>query len=83
MCNDPRAVDTIIDVPIVGLKLRHALIFSTFEELRGGESFHIVTDHDPTSLFYRLGEEYPGIFDWVYEKRGPDIWKIRVDRLVP
>jgi uncharacterized protein (DUF2249 family) len=48
-----------------------------------GESFHIVNDHDPKPLFYQFSAEYPGIFDWVYEERGPEVWKVRIDRLVP
>ena len=52
-------------------------------ESGGGESFHIVNDHDPKPLFHKFSAEYPGIFEWVYEERGPDVWKVRIDRLVP
>ena len=83
MCNDCQAADTVIDVRGIAPRLRHPLIFSTFEDLGGGESFHIVNDHDPKPLFHKFSAEYPGIFEWVYEERGPDVWKVRIDRLVP
>ena len=72
MCNDCQAADTVIDVRGIAPRLRHPLIFSTFENLGGGESFHIVNDHDPKPLFHKFSAEYPGIFEWVYEERGPD-----------
>ena len=82
MCNDCQPTATIIDVRAITPKLRHPLIFSTFENLGGGESFHIVNDHDPKPLFYQFSAEYPGTFDWTYEERGPDLWKVRIERRV-
>ena len=83
MCNDCQDNSTIIDVRQIASRFRHPLIFSTFESLGGGESLHIVNDHDPRPLFFLFSAEYPGIFDWVYEERGPEVWKVRIDRLVP
>lgn len=83
MCNDCQTTSTIIDVRTIEPKLRHPLIFTTFENLGGGESFRIVNDHDPKPLFYQFSAEYPTMFEWVYEEEGPDLWKVRIDRLVP
>ncbi|MDP1731310.1 MAG: DUF2249 domain-containing protein [Devosia sp.] len=82
MCNDCQTTETIIDVRQIAPRLRHPLIFSTFENLNGGESFLLVNDHDPKPLFYQFSAEYPGIFEWVYQERGPDVWQVRVSRLV-
>lgn len=83
MCNDCQPTPTVIDVRAIAPKLRHPLIFSTFENLGGGESFQIVNDHDPKPLFYQFSAEYPGIFEWTYEEQGPELWKVRIDRVVP
>jgi uncharacterized protein (DUF2249 family) len=36
-----------LDVREVAPRVRHPLIFSTFDELQAGESFVLVNDHDP------------------------------------
>lgn len=82
MCNDCQSTETIIDVRTVAPRLRHPLIFSTFEGLEGGESLRLVNDHDPRPLFYQFSAEYPGVFEWTYEQAGPDVWQVRIDRLV-
>lgn len=73
----------VIDVRTVVPRERHPLIFSTFEALGAGESFTLVNDHDPKPLFYQFSAEYPGIFEWTYEEQGPELWKVRIDRVVP
>ena len=82
MCSDCDSTETVIDVRQISPRLRHPLIFSTFENLAGGESFRLVNDHDPKPLFYQFNAEYPGIFEWTYEQQGPDIWQVRIDRVV-
>lgn len=82
MCSDCQPTDTTIDVRTIAPRLRHQLIFSTFESLDGGESFLLVNDHDPKPLYYQFNSEYPGIFEWVYEESGPDVWQVRIARLV-
>jgi uncharacterized protein (DUF2249 family) len=82
MCNDCQSTDTTIDVRTIAPRLRHPLIFNTFENLGGGESFLLVNDHDPKPLYYQFSAEYPGIFDWVYEQSGPEVWQVRIARLV-
>lgn len=82
MCNDCQATDMVIDVRAIAPRLRHPLIFSTFEKLAGGESFRIVNDHDPRPLYYQFSAEYPGTFEWTYEQSGPDVWQVRINRLV-
>ena len=82
MCSDCQPTDTTIDVRTIAPRLRHQLIFSTFESLDGGESFLVVNDHDPKPLYYQFTSEYPGIFEWVYEESGPDVWQVRIARVV-
>lgn len=82
MCSDCQTTDTVIDVRAIAPRLRHQLIFSTFEHLGQGECFRIVNDHDPKPLFHQFNAEYPGGFEWTYEQDGPDVWQVRIDRLV-
>jgi uncharacterized protein (DUF2249 family) len=82
MCSDCQTTDTVIDVRTIAPRMRHQLIFTTFENLSGGESFRIVNDHDPKPLYYQFNAEYPGIFEWTYEQNGPEVWQVRIDRLV-
>ncbi len=42
----------------------------------------LLNDHDPNPLFYQLSVTYPGIFEWTYEETGPEVWKVRICRLV-
>lgn len=82
MCSDCQSTETTIDVRAIAPRLRHPLIFSAFENLGGGESFLLVNDHDPKPLYYQFSAEYPGTFDWVYEQSGPEVWQVRIARLV-
>ncbi|MBN9305496.1 MAG: hemerythrin [Devosia sp. 67-54] len=81
MCNDCQATDTTIDVRVIAPRLRHPMIFSTFDNLLPGEFFRIVNDHDPRPLFYQFSTEYPGSFEWTYEKSGPEVWQVKIDRI--
>jgi uncharacterized protein (DUF2249 family) len=75
------APETVIDVRTIAPRLRHPLIFGTFETLDDGESFLLVNDHDPKPLFYQFNVDYPGLFEWVYEQAGPEVWQVRIGRL--
>jgi uncharacterized protein (DUF2249 family) len=77
-----RPTGALIDVRFLAPAFRHALIFSAVESLNGGGSFCIVNDHDPRPVFHLFSAQYPGIFEWTYERRGPDVWWVRIDRLV-
>ena len=81
MCDNCQATDTTIDVRVIAPNLRHPMIFTTFENLAPGECFRIVNDHDPRPLFYQFSTEYPGRFEWTYEKSGPEVWQVKIDRV--
>ena len=60
---------------------RHEKIFGMLEELRDQEILRITNDHEPKPLFYMLKGEYPGEFDWEYEKEGPNDWIFKIKRI--
>lgn len=81
MCDNCNSTETVIDVRQIAPRLRHPMIFSTFQSLNPGEHFRIVNDHDPRPLFYQFSAEYPGTFEWTYEQSGPEVWQVKIDRI--
>ena len=59
---------------------RHPLIFETFDELRKGESFILINDHDPKPLYYQFLHEREGLFSWEYLEQGPETWKVKITK---
>ncbi|WP_315974881.1 DUF2249 domain-containing protein [Microvirga yunnanensis] len=72
--------ETVIDVRQIMPRMRHPLIFNTFDQLAPGEAFLLVNDHDPRPLFYQFNVERPGAFGWDYQEEGPDLWRVRISR---
>ena len=77
------SADTIaatIDVREIAPRMRHPLIFQTFQKLAPGQALLLVNDHDPKPLYYQFDAEFPGLFEWDYRERGPDVWQVRIGR---
>lgn len=75
------AAPTELDVRVHEPKVRHGLIFGTFEALAVGDAFILVNDHDPKPLRYQLEAENAGEFSWEYLEEGPEVWKVRISRV--
>ena len=60
---------------------RHNRIFEVWDSLQPGQSLRIVNDHDPKPLRYQFEAEQKGQFVWTYEERGPQDWKVKIDRI--
>ena len=63
-----------LDVREVAPRVRHPLIFSTFDGLQPGQSFVLINDHDPKPLYYQFEAERQGQFRWEYLAAGPEDW---------
>jgi uncharacterized protein (DUF2249 family)/iron-sulfur cluster repair protein YtfE (RIC family) len=72
--------DRPLDVRDVIPRERHALIFNTFADLRPGDAFILINDHDPRPLYYQFQAEHTGQFKWDYLEQGPKVWRVRVGR---
>ena len=59
---------------------RHPLIFKTFDDLKAGEAFILVNDHDPRPLHYQFMNEKEGIFSWEYIEQGPEQWRVKITK---
>ena len=72
----PRTLDVRTLIP----RERHPLILRTFDELKPGEDFELVNDHDPKPLYYQFQAEIGPRFDWQYLEQGPEVWRVRIAR---
>jgi uncharacterized protein (DUF2249 family) len=70
-----------LDVREMAPRVRHPLIFSTFDGLESGESFVLVNDHDPRPLYYQFQAERHDQFRWEYPATGPEEWQVRITRI--
>lgn len=71
-----------LDVREIPPRLKHATIFRVWESLPVEGHFVLVNDHDPVPLYYQFSGQYPGAFDWEYLERGPDVFRVRITRLL-
>ncbi len=72
--------DQVLDVRSEPPARRHELIFDTYHDLRQGESFVLVNDHDPKPLWYQFEAEHAGGYSWEYLEQGPQVWRVRIGR---
>lgn len=69
-----------LNVTTIAPKDRHPLIFKTFDELKSGDGFIIMNDHDPKPLYYSFLHEREGQFGWEYLEQGPTVWRVEITR---
>jgi uncharacterized protein (DUF2249 family) len=72
---------TAIDVRLLAPHVRHATIFTTFQSLAAGESFDLLSDHEPLPLHAQFLQQWPGQFSWNVLETGPEQWRTRVGRV--
>ncbi len=72
--------ESTLDVREVAPRIRHPLIFDTFDALQPGDSFRLVNDHDPKPLYYQFSFEKAGRFEWEYLEEGPRGWRVRIGK---
>jgi uncharacterized protein (DUF2249 family) len=73
--------DKELDVRALGMPDRHAAILRTYEALSIGESFVLVTHHDPHHLREEFNTDHPGSHGWEYLDQGPETWRIQISKL--
>ena len=74
--------ETTLDVRNEPPARRHELIFENYHDLRPGEGFLLVNDHDPKPLWYQFEAEHAGAYSWNYLEQGPEVWRVRIGRPV-
>lgn len=75
------ALPTELDVRPIPRPQRHRAVFAAFADLALGESFVLVTNHDPVPLRAEFDDDQYGASSWDYLERGPEVWRIRIGRI--
>jgi uncharacterized protein (DUF2249 family) len=70
-----------IDVREVAPRERHPAILGAFRALGFGDVLEIVNDHDPKPLYDQLQAEAAGNFSWDSLQSGPEVWRVRSQKL--
>lgn len=60
---------------------RHDMFFEAFDDLKPGEAFVFINDHDPKPLYYQMEAENSEPFKWEYLMTMPKEWKVKVMKL--
>ncbi|MGC2855247.1 DUF2249 domain-containing protein [Novispirillum sp. DQ9] len=74
--------ETVLDLRTTPPQARHPAVFSTFDGLAAGESFVLVNDHEPLPLQLQFDMLRPGIYAWTSLEQGPEVWRVRVAKVV-
>ena len=80
MSSEPNPVN-VIDAREIPSEQRHPSIFKSFDALEIGGRLEVVNSHDPLPLHYQFQLERAGLFVWQYLERGPDLWRVRIERI--
>lgn len=80
MTTEELAAIPAIDVRTIPHQERHARIFSMLEALELGESFMVMSDHEPRPLQYQIETKFPDLFGWTYVEQGPQVWRAIISR---
>jgi uncharacterized protein (DUF2249 family) len=75
------SLKAVIDLRTFPSEELYPLTVSAFDALQIGESFLIVSDHDPRPLYYQVSHEREGQFSWAYVICGPSIWQIMIAKI--
>lgn len=67
-------------IPELQPALKHPTILKKFDELKNGEAFLLINDHDPIPLYYEMKAEKGEIFEWKKVEDGPEVWKVEIKK---
>ena len=74
--NENGELDVRVLIPIQ----RHELLVGLFKDMKAGETFTFINDHDPIPLYYEFKSIYGDVVGWEYLNRGGREWKVKVTR---
>ncbi|HEY0730992.1 MAG TPA: DUF542 domain-containing protein, partial [Chitinophagaceae bacterium] len=67
-------------VPDLAPALKHPTVLRKFDDLKAGESFLLINDHDPIPLYYEMKAEKGEVFEWKKIENGPELWKVEITK---
>jgi uncharacterized protein (DUF2249 family) len=71
---------TTIDIRDTPPLKRQQLLFNRFDILQRGQSFELVTDHDPRRLHDLLQIRSGDGVTWDYLEAGPAVWRVQIGK---
>lgn len=74
------AADPVLDARTIPPAIRHAAIFGALDSLAGGAALVLVAPHDPLPLLDQARDRYGEGLSVAYLERGPEAWRIRLQR---
>lgn len=72
--------DPELDARVIPHAIRHASVFGALDSLPRGGALVLVAPHDPLPLLAQGQARYPEGLGVEYLQRGPDAWRIRLQR---
>ncbi len=72
----------VLDARQVPHNIRHATVFGALDAVRPGAGLELIAPHDPLPLLAQVEDRDPGAFEISYLERGPEVWRIALDRKV-
>ncbi len=76
------SLERVIDVRNIEDTHRHVVIFRLFDRLDAQSSLQLIVDHDPKPLRDQLEAQHGDGLRWTYLAQGPDMWRIRLQRVL-
>lgn len=70
-----------LDVRTLAHGERRERILGAVAALLPGEALVLAVDHDPQRLRVLLDEKEPGQVEWTYLAEGPELWRVRLQRV--
>lgn len=70
----------VLNVTLIEPRLKHPTIFQKFDDLKPGEAFILLNDHDPRPLYYQLAQMWGDVFTWEYIEQGPFEFRILITK---
>lgn len=75
--------DKVMDVRPIPCSIKHGLIIKRWLDLRAGDHFVLLNDHDPVPLYYQFAAQWPGAFTWEHLVKGPEEFRVKITKLKP
>lgn len=70
----------VLDTRIVPHAIRHATVFGALDAVAVNQGLILVASHDPLPLLAQLEQRAPGAFAISYLERGPEAWRLQLER---
>lgn len=69
-----------LDARSIPHSIRHATIFGALATVEPGSGLVLLAPHDPLPLLAQIAERWPGRFGVDYLERGPETWRLALER---